>query len=99
MKPSSDDYRRPESFRKEKRRAFPITDCNYQEFSPHRYYGGFGGNPAASFRNISREYFRYEAPRHFLAEAAFFLAFAAILALTFISGAIVIIHFLNLPEA
>ena len=99
MKPSSNDYRGLRNFQNGKGQAFPITDCNYQEFSPHRYYGGPPRNSRGSFLNISREYFRYEARRTFLAEAAFFLAFAAILALTFISGAIVIIHFLNLPEA
>src|SRR4029453_2077403 len=81
------------------RRVFPITDCNYQAFSLDRFRGGLPDKPAPSFLNISREYFRCEARRNFLAEAAFFLAFAAILVLTFISGAMVIIHFLNLPEA
>jgi hypothetical protein len=37
--------------------------------------------------------------RNFLAEAVFFLAIAAILAATFVSGAIAIIHFLQLPAA
>lgn len=99
MKPSSEgnDYRRCGHFRS-KKRALPITDCNYQ--APfHRYFGGPAETPPSSFLNISREYFRYEARRNFLAEAAFFLAFAAILALTFISGALVIIHFLQLPQA
>jgi hypothetical protein len=99
MKPSSDDSRRRRPFRAEKRQVFPLPDCNYQAYSFHRYYGGHERNPNASFLNISREYFRYEARRGFLAEAAFFLALAAILALTFISGAIIIIRFLNLPEA
>lgn len=81
------------------RRVFPITDCNYQSFSLDRFGGGLPDKPQPSFLNISREYFRYEARRSFLAEAAFFLAFAAILVLTFISGAMVIIHFLDLLEA
>ena len=34
-----------------------------------------------------------------MAEAAFFLAIAAILAATFISGAVAIIRFLHLPAA
>ena len=78
---------------------FPIIDCNYQALPIDRHYGGSSPNSDSSFLNISREYFRYEARRNFVAEAAFFLVFAAILALTFISGAMVIIHFLNLPEA
>ena len=81
------------------KRAFPVTDCNYQEFSLDRFGGGSGEAPDPSFLNISREYFRYEARRNFLAEAAFFLAIAAILAAAFVSGASAIIHFLNLPEA
>src|SRR6266404_6943135 len=99
MKPSSNDHGRRGDFRASKRPPFPITDCNYQTYSFHRYYGGPERNPAASFLNISREYFRSEARRSFLVEAMFFLALAGILALTFVSGAIVIIHFLQLPEA
>jgi hypothetical protein len=101
MKPSSEgnDCRRYGHFRSGKKAAFPTTDCNYQAPSFHRYFGGPAETPSSSFLNISREYFRYEVRRNFVAEAAFFLAFAAILLLTFISGAIVIIHFLNLPQA
>src|SRR2546430_1478545 len=102
MKPSSrenDNRRRGPFFRSGQKRLFPITDCNYQAFSHDRYYGGPQRNSAGSFLNISPEYFRYEARRNFLAEAAFFLALAAILVLTLVSGAIVIIHFLNLPQA
>ena len=101
MKPSSgpDNSRRGDNFSRGGRKQFPVTDCNYQAFSPGRFGSGLPDKPAPSFLNISREYFRYEARRYFLAEAAFFLAFAAILALTFVSGAMVIIHFLNLPEA
>jgi hypothetical protein len=82
-----------------KRTNFPTIDCNYQAFSLDRYHGGADRNHASSFLNISREYFRYEARRNFLAEAAFFLVLTAMLALTFISGALVIIHFLQLPAA
>ncbi|HEV2965765.1 MAG TPA: hypothetical protein VGW97_02545 [Chthoniobacterales bacterium] len=82
-----------------KRTNFPTIDCNYQAFSLDRYHGGADRNHASSFLNISREYFRYEARRNFLVEAAFFLVLTAMLALTFISGALVIIHFLQLPAA
>lgn len=78
---------------------FPITDCNFQVFSLDRYYGGSTGSSQPSFLNISREYFRYEARRNFFAEVAFFLAIAAILAATFITGASAIIRFLHLPAA
>ena len=78
---------------------FPVTDCDFQVFSLDRYFGGSTGSSQPSFLNISREYFRYEARRNFLAEVAFFLAIAAILAVTFITGASAIIHFLHLPAA
>jgi hypothetical protein len=99
MKPGSktaNDIRRT-SF--PRRRPFPITDCNYQTFSIDRYHGGPTGSSRPSFLNISREYFRHEARRQFLSEVTFFLILAAILAMTFVSGARAIIHFLNLPEA
>lgn len=64
-----------------------------------RYYGGSTGSSEPSFLNISREYFRSEARRNFLAEIAFFLAITVILATTFVSGARAIIHFLHLPAA
>jgi hypothetical protein len=78
---------------------FYVTDCNFQVSPVNRYYGGSTGSSRPSFLNISREYFRHEARRDFLAEVAFFLAIAAILATTFISGAGAIIHFLHLPAA
>lgn len=78
---------------------FPVTDCNFQASPIDRYYGGSTGSSQPSFLNISREYFRYEARRNFLAEVAFFLAIAAILAATFITGASAIIRFLHLPAA
>jgi hypothetical protein len=96
---------KPNSERKENQRGrnsgtrFPIIDCNFQAFPLDRYYGGSTGSSQPSFLNISREYFRSEARRNFLAEVAFFLAIAAILAATFISGASAIIHFLHLPAA
>jgi hypothetical protein len=85
------------SFRQ--RHAFPVIDCNFQTFSLDRFSGGSTGNPTPSFLNISRSYFRDEVGRNFLAEAMFFLAMAAILALTFVSGVRVIIQFLQLSAA
>jgi hypothetical protein len=96
MKPSSEgNDGRPGRTRS----GFPVTDCNFQPAPLDRYYGGSTGSSQPSFLNISREYFRSEAPRNFLAEVAFFLAIAAILATTFVSGASAIIHFLHLPAA
>jgi hypothetical protein len=102
MKPSSEgnDRRRDGNFFSRLRGSrFPVTDCNFQVSPVNRYYGGSTGSSRPSFLNISREYFRSEARRNFLAEVAFFLAIAAILAATFISGACAIIHFLHLPAA
>jgi len=101
MKPKSgpDDCRRLAGFPRQRTPKFPVTDCSYQEFPLDRFQGGLPNEPEPSFLNISREYFRYEARRNFLGEAAFFLALAAILALTFVSGALVIIRFLQLPAA
>ncbi len=99
MKPRSElnTYRARENSRRRTTARFPRTDCNFQAFSLDRHHGGPTGSPAESFLNISREYFRSEARRNFLAEAAFFLAIAVILAATFITGARTIIHFLHLP--
>ena len=100
MKPNSEpDHRRLDDFQRGRTQNFPVIDCFYQDFSLDRFRGDLPNKPDPSFLNISREYFRYEARRNFLGEAAFFLALVAILALTFISGALVIIRFLQLPEA
>jgi hypothetical protein len=96
MKPSSEGN---DGRKRRTRSGFPVTDCNFQPSPLDRYYGGSTGSSQPSFLNISREYFRSEARRNFLAEVAFFLAIAAILAATFLSGASAIIHFLHLPAA
>lgn len=85
--------------RREAKAIFPNVDCNYQSFSLDRYRGGSYGAAPASFLDISRDYFRREARRNFLAEIAFFLVLGAILLATFVQGARVIIHFLHLPPA
>jgi hypothetical protein len=102
MKPTpeqTDNCKDRNSSRRRTRGRFPVIDCNFQAFSLDRSYGGSTGSSQPSFLNISREYFRYEARRNFLAEIAFFLVIATILAATFISGARAIIHFLHLPTA
>src|SRR5947207_3407495 len=78
---------------------FPVTDCNFQTLSLDRYHGGSAGSSPTSFLNISREYFRHEARRSLVVEIAFFLVIAAVLTVTFISDARVIVHFLHLPTA
>ena len=53
-------------------RRFPITDCSYQSVALDGYRGGCVNRCAGSFRNISNDYFKTEARRSFVAEAAFF---------------------------
>ncbi|HUE40470.1 MAG TPA: hypothetical protein VMO75_00935 [Chthoniobacterales bacterium] len=88
-----------DSFSIRQQQRFPLVQCNYQTFSRDRFPGGSAGNSPGSFLNISRDYFRREARRNFLAEAAFFLIIGAILLGAFIEGARAIIHFLRLPPA
>jgi hypothetical protein len=78
-------------------RKFPRIDCNFQAFSHDRFHGGYGSTPASSFLNISRDYFRHEVRRNFIAEGIFFIALMAVLALAIVVGAVTIIHFLQLP--
>ena len=101
MKPNAEsrDRQKGEFSKIPRRTRFPIIDCNYQAFSLDRYYGGSTGSSPRSFLNISRDYFQREARQNFLAEIAFFLVIAGILAAAFIEGARAIIHFLHLPAA
>jgi hypothetical protein len=80
-------------------RRFPLIEFNYQTFSLDRFKGGSGGSSPGSFFDISRDYFQREAGRNFLAEVAFFLVLAAVLAGAFVEGARVIIHVLQLLPA
>ncbi len=87
------------SSRRQRCGRFPLIESNYQTFSLDRFSGGSTGSSPPSFLNISRDYFQREARRNFVAEVAFFLVLAAILAGALIEGAIAIIHFLHLPPA
>jgi hypothetical protein len=73
---------------------FPITDHNYQSVA----LGGCSGScvhlDRPSFRNISRDYFKNEAPRDFLGEALFFVAIVLTTAVPLMSGAYVLAHFI-----
>ena len=82
---------------REEERKFPRIACNFQIFPLDRFYGGGGRAPTSSFLNISRDYFRYEARRNFIAEGVFFIALMAVLMLAIVVGAVEIIHFLQLP--
>ena len=73
---------------------FPITDHNYQSVA----LGGCSGSRAhlagPSFRSISRDYFKNEAPQDFFGEALFFVAIALTTAVPLASGAYVLAHFI-----
>ena len=97
MKPTAQQVEHYSGSNRPSRREFPLVDFNYQTFSFERFGGG--DQRPRSFFDISRGYFQHEAGRNFLAEVAFFLVLAAILAGAFIEGALVIIHFLHLPPA
>jgi hypothetical protein len=73
---------------------FPLTVCYYQ--APPDVNGG-GGHcaPRSSFRNISRDYFRDEAPYHFAAEAALFAAMIATAGSAIAIGTVAAIDFLR----
>jgi hypothetical protein len=72
----------------------PLTDCYYQ---PPRDFAFDGGQsaPRSSFRNISRDYFRDEAPYHFAAEAALFAAMIITAGSAVAIGTITAIDFLR----
>jgi hypothetical protein len=77
--------------------SFPLVDFNYQSFSIDRFNGGADREPTNSFFDISRDYFQREARRNFLGEVGFFLVLAGVLAGAVVQGALIIIHFLQLP--
>ena len=101
MKPTAERNNRTDNIgfpSARQRRRLPLTDFHYQTFSLDRFSGGgHGGERSSSFFDISRDYFQREVRHNFLAEVAFFLVLAAVLAGAVIQGARIIIHFLQLP--
>jgi hypothetical protein len=51
---------------------FPVTDFNYQSLTLDGFRGGCIHRCEPSFRRISEDYFKNEARRSFVTEAAFF---------------------------
>jgi hypothetical protein len=77
-------------------RPFPITDCNYQASSHFDFQGEHCANsPAASFRNISSNYFHEEARYDFAIEAVLFATVVFISAIALAISAMTLIHFLR----
>jgi hypothetical protein len=52
--------------------GFPVTDFHYQSLTLDGCGGGCANIRPPSFRNISMDYFKKEARRSFVTEAAFF---------------------------
>jgi hypothetical protein len=75
-------------------RAFPVIDCHFR-LPPHVDFGGGHCAPRSSFRNISRDYFRDEAPYNFAAEAALFAAIMLTAGLAIAIGTAAAIDFLR----
>jgi hypothetical protein len=53
---------------------FPVVESAYQAISLEGYRGGCADTRRPSFRNISNGYFKKEARRSFITEAAFFVS-------------------------
>ena len=89
--PNFSDYRAGTARRS---RRFPSIDCHYQT-PPHVDLDGGHCAPRSSFRNISRDYFRDEAPYHFAAEAALFAAMTVTAGIAVAIGTVAAIDFLR----
>jgi len=73
MKPTSHSIGRNDAAANEIRLArFPVTDFAYQSVSLDDYRGGCANVRPQSFRSISNDYFKTEARKSFVTEAALF---------------------------
>jgi len=72
---------------------FPITDHNYHSAALDGCSGSCAHLDGPSFRDISRDYFKNEAPQDFLGEALFFAAIVLTAAVPLMSGAYALMHF------
>ena len=68
-------------------RRLPITDCNYHSVALDGFNGRCLKPKVPSFRNISRQYFNYEARHSFAGEAVFFALIIITAAIPMINGA------------
>jgi hypothetical protein len=77
-------------------RRLPITDCNFQPPSLVDLDGGHCANfPVASFRSISRDYFRKEARHNFVIEAFLFAGTGFSSAVALVISALAAVDFLR----
>ena len=63
-----------------KRTAFPMTDFAFKASSLGDFSGHCRGDKFPSFRGISADYFKNEAPKNFVSEAAVFALIVATVA-------------------
>ena len=79
MKPTSHSIGRNDAAANEIRSTgFPATDFAYQSVSLDGYRGGCAKVRPQSFRNISNDYFKTEARKSFVTEAALFATMVVI---------------------
>ena len=76
-------------------RHFPLTDHNYQSVALGDYKSNCIRIETHSFRNISGDYFKNEAPQDFLGEALFFVAIVLTTAVPLLSGVYALAHFVR----
>ena len=74
-----------------RRSGFPLIECNYHSVTRDVYRGRCAKPVAASFRNISRQYFQNEVRHDFIAEAVLFALLVITVAVPLVSGAYAII--------
>jgi hypothetical protein len=77
MKPkieTVDQSKNRESFALRADPTFPLTDHNYHSVALSGYNSHCVRTNPPSFRSISSDYFKNEAPQDFLSEALFFVA-------------------------
>jgi hypothetical protein len=67
--------------------SLPKTDCNYQSASLTNRGGRCFGSCRPSFRSISQNYFKDEAPYNFAGEAALFCVIVLTAALPLLNNA------------
>jgi hypothetical protein len=75
--------------------GLPKTDFAYHSASVAHLNGRCFGSHGRSFRAISDDYFKTEAPQTFVGEAALFVVIVLTAALPLLNGATVLLHFVR----
>jgi len=86
---------RHDSIARASRPGFPKTDYHFQSSSLTNAGGRCFGSRQPSFRAISQDYFKYEAPRNFVREAALFSVIVLTTAVPLISTAYALVHLMR----